>query len=189
MRVVAVDGGLATYGWCSFDDGVPLRVGYIETKKRKGRPPAEDLKARIEELTDKVWELLSELEPDWVVLEQFSYPRHASSAVKLSAGYVATLTACKMLQIPAIQIPRKAVLEWNEIEISSRGSRKRREEIKRKVLELADTSYQQVSGWPVAKAKRIHPADALVTGLCAVGDPKYVAKVNAQEQDGVTFTD
>ena len=179
---------MATFGWCRIveDDNlefVPTQVGFYSTARRKSLAASDDLMERSNQLTDWVWGLLSDEEPDFVVAEAFSAPRHASSAAKLTAGYVITLTACRMLQIPFLQIRRTVVLDHFGIERKARGARKRREEIKKNVLALVADRWALVPGFPNAKAKKEHPADALVTGLAAVAQGNFPLRLRSARDD------
>ena len=178
MKGMGIDPGLATFGWCLLeeDDNLelePTKVGFYSTQKRKNLKASDDLMERANQLTDWIWTLLSDHEPDFVVCEAFSAPRHATSAAKLTAGYIVTLTACRMLQIPFLQIRRTVVLDHFKIERKAHGARKRREEIKTNVLALVAERWPSMPGMPKAKAKKEHPADALVTGLAAVAQSNF----------------
>jgi len=179
---MGIDPGLATYGWCLSDQGegllyVPQKAGFYCTKKRQGISPSADFMARSNQLTDWVWELLSEHEPDFVVAEAFSYPRHARSAVMLAAGYTVTLTACRMLQIPFLQINRTVVLDHYEIDRKARGARQRKKLIKDGIMAKVDELWPGLEGLPRAKAKREHPADAVVSIQCAVALENFLLRL------------
>ena len=88
VRVLGCDPGFTSLGWVEAESNLGglafTRVGCVHTKKDGDKPAARDLFDRCVELTSG---LLMCNVPELLCIEAMSYPRNASSAVKLGASH------------------------------------------------------------------------------------------------------
>jgi len=189
-KVLGLDPGLGNFGFAVLEDvggQVSFRAcGLYESKPDRSLLHYEDFYRRCEGLGKWLTNLVEVYEPDAIAVEAFSYPRQSRAASMLSASHGLVCVCASSRGIPLFQIKRSRVLQVVGANITARGSRKRRVQIKSHVVAYCHKEWP-AADWPKARTKQEHPADAAVTALTFLED--YAWEEQEEEPDVITSWD
>ena len=164
MIIVGIDPGLKHLGLAAVESengevGTLVALGLSFTEKEnklRATTVASDTLRRLDEMCGVVCIFLAEHKPSVVVMEAPSWPRNASAVGKIAMSFGAVVMACKMLNLPYVEVSPKDLKKHLTGNANS---------TKEQMLEALGRKYNNVgkllhSIKATAKAKFEHPVDA-----------------------------
>lgn len=125
FTILGLDPGFASMGYCvaivDKDDVTPILAGVVTTKKlsnRRGTFAGDDNIRRLNELSDKLIELITENQPALICSEGQSWVRSAMNNAKLGMYWGAVAMVARQTRTPLRLIPPqdlKRILTGNEV--------------------------------------------------------------------------
>lgn len=173
--VLGLDPGLANLGWAVLDDQTLTlaEVGLITTSKSQKTKPGQDFFDRTQLMSRRLGAVVDRIQPAALVLETFSFLRHAKSSAMLAVSHGQIVQLCEDLDLPIVAITRADVMAHVGVKPTARGRAARKIQIKEGVVAFAKTRWPLEQWKTFNKAAIEHPADAAVTALAAVALGRY----------------
>lgn len=162
LRVLGIDPGLADVGWGAIEmhGGRSLLLGYGVIQTRSN----QDIATRLDAIYRRVGELIDELDPAVVAIENLYFAKNAKTAMVVAHGRAAAILATaghgiRLCEYTPLQI--KQALTGH-----GRAGKTQIQSMVRVVLGLADVP------------KPDHASDALAAALCHIHSAALESKVN-----------